>query len=667
VNDAASSPGTSTPEGREADPPVPAGEAPRGEAATTGRARAIRRRATAIDHDMKEMQVSDQAQALERSALESKDRGELMTIATAMGGKPGSRAKKADIIDMIFDLAGVTPGDERSSSEASSAEASSDDAAQDDESDAAPADAPAAEQGSADEDVDDVDSDDAGADEQDSAEADDRPPRPRGRNQPRGGQGAQKQRDQSQDGSRQRGQRQDGQRQDGQKQDGQRQDGQKQDGQKQDGGPSDANQDDPNHKVSEQGGGEQGQDGGEPEPGNRRRRRRGRDRGGNQDEQAPQEPVEVDGLLDLRDEGYGFLRVSGYLPSKDDVYVSVKQSRQFSLRKGDRITGASRPASRNEKNPALLRIDTVNGLDPDAARQRPKFDTLTPLSPDEVLRLESPDEPYNMTRRIVDLVSPIGKGQRGMIVSPPKAGKTTIMKEIARSIEANHPDVHLIVLLVDERPEEVTDMARSVAKSEVAASTFDRPPEEHVQVAELTIERAKRLVESGSDVVIILDGITRLARAYNQVAPQSGRIMSGGVDAAALYPPKKIFGAARNLEEGGSLTILATALVETGSRMDEVIFEEFKGTGNMELKLDRRLAERRIFPAIDVDSSSTRHEELLFEKKQLDQVWTLRRVLSGMAAESGNPGAGLELLVDRMKSFRDNDAFLSEIAKDMRK
>jgi transcription termination factor Rho len=651
VNDAASSSGTSIPEGREADPPVPAGEAPRGEAAITGRARANRRRATAIDHDMKEMQVSDQAQALERSALESKDRSELMTIATAMGGKPGSRAKKADIIDMIFDLAGVSPGDETSNTGASNTEAPSTDSGSDADSDAVPEDAPADEQDSdADEqdaEADDTDSDEAAADEQGSAEADDRPQRQRGRNQARGGQG--------------------GQKQDGQRQRGQKQDGQKQDGQKQDGGQRDANQDDPNQKSGDQGGGEQGQDGGEPEPGNRRRRRRGRDRGGNQDEQAPQEPVEVDGLLDLRDEGYGFLRVSGYLPSKDDVYVSVKQSRQFSLRKGDRITGASRPASRNEKNPALLRIDTVNGLDPDAARQRPKFDTLTPLFPDEVLRLESSDEPYNMTRRIVDLVSPIGKGQRGMIVSPPKAGKTTIMKEIARSIEANHPDVHLIVLLVDERPEEVTDMARSVARSEVAASTFDRPPEEHVQVAELTIERAKRLVESGRDVVIILDGITRLARAYNQVAPQSGRIMSGGVDAAALYPPKKIFGAARNLEEGGSLTILATALVETGSRMDEVIFEEFKGTGNMELKLDRRLAERRIFPAIDVDASSTRHEELLFEKKQLDQVWTLRRVLSGMAAESGNSGAGLELLVDRMKSFRDNDAFLAEIAKDMRR
>jgi transcription termination factor Rho len=623
----------------------------------------------------KETHVSDQTQALERSALESKDRSELMTIATAMGGKPGSRTKKADLVDMIFELAGITPADETAVA---------------DTGDAAPAPVePSTEEPPAEETRTDAGAgaDEAGRDEADPESTTDQAA-PRGGRGTRGGatppapQGPNRQARGRQDDEKQGG-RQGAGRQGGGDGQGARDGGRN----GSDRGRADADQDDPNRadpnhadpnradpnradpnradpNRAEGGGGD------DPEPGNRRRRRRGRDRGGNvQDDQnqGPLEPVEVDGLLDLRDEGYGFLRVAGYLPSKDDVYVSVKQTRQFSLRKGDRITGASRPASRNEKNPALLRIDTVNGLDPDAARHRPKFDSLTPLFPDEPLRLESADEPYNMTRRIVDLVSPIGKGQRGMIVSPPKAGKTTIMKEIARSIEANHPDVHLIVLLVDERPEEVTDMRRSVDKSEVAASTFDRPPEEHVQVAELTIERAKRLVEAGRDVVIILDGITRLARAYNQVAPQSGRIMSGGVDAAALYPPKRIFGAARNLEEGGSLTILATALVETGSRMDEVIFEEFKGTGNMELKLDRRLAERRIFPAIDVDASSTRHEELLYEKKQLDQVWKLRRVLSGMAAESGNSGAGLELLVDRMKSFRDNAAFLTEISKDTRK
>ena len=343
------------------------------------------------------------------------------------------------------------------------------------------------------------------------------------------------------------------------------------------------------------------------------------------------------------------------------MYVSVKQVRQFGLRKGDHVKGASRPATRNENNPALLRIDEVGGQDPEAAKARPRFEDLTPLFPDERLRLEVDDDPGNMTARIVDLLCPIGKGQRGLIVSPPKAGKTTVMKQIARSIETNNPDVHLMVLLVDERPEEVTDMRRWV-KGEVVWSTFDRPSDEHTQVAELSIERAKRLVEGGGDVVIILDGITRLARAYNLAAPATGRIMSGGVDSGALYPPKRFFGAARNIEEGGSLTILATALVETGSKMDEVIFEEFKGTGNMELRLDRRLSERRIYPAIDVGASSTRHEELLFERKQLQQVWKLRRVLSGLG-EGGGGAAGLELLTDRMKTFPSNDDFLAEVAK----
>ncbi len=357
------------------------------------------------------------------------------------------------------------------------------------------------------------------------------------------------------------------------------------------------------------------------------------------------------------------MRTNGFKPSVTDAYISVKQVRQFGLRKGDHITGGSRPANRSEKNPALLRIDAINGLDPEMAKDRPRFEDLTPLFPDEKLGMEIEGDSTNMTARIIDLLSPIGKGQRGLIVSPPKAGKTTIMKHIARSIETNNPEVKLIVLLVDERPEEVTDMKRWLQHSEVVASTFDRPSEEHTQIAELTIERAKRMVESGQDVVIILDGITRLARAYNLAAPSTGRIMSGGVDSGALYPPKRFFGAARNVEEGGSLTILATALVETGSKMDEVIFEEFKGTGNMELRLDRRIAERRIYPAIDVDASSTRHEELLFERKQLNQVWKLRRVLSGLAADSGGAAAGLELLTDRLKTFNNNDEFLAEVAK----
>ena len=398
------------------------------------------------------------------------------------------------------------------------------------------------------------------------------------------------------------------------------------------------------------------------------RRRRGRDRGersdtpaGGNEAQWQGELVMVRGLLDLKEDGYGFLRTTSYLASSKDVYVSVSQVRRFGLRKGDAIEGACRPAASNEKYPALIRIDTIDAIPADEVRNRPRFEDLTPLFPDEPLRLELANDHSDMTARIVDLISPIGKGQRGMIVSPPKAGKTTIMKQIARSIEANNPDVHLIVLLVDERPEEVTDMRRSV-RGEVVASTFDRPSDEHTQVAELTIERAKRLVELGKDVVIILDGITRLARAYNLSMPATGRIMSGGVDSGALYPPKKFFGAARNVEEGGSLTILATALVETGSKMDEVIFEEFKGTGNMELRLDRRLAERRLYPAIDVNASSTRHEELLFERSQLQQVWKLRRVLNAIGGES-NSAAGLELLLDKLKTTRSNDEFLAEIAK----
>jgi transcription termination factor Rho len=415
----------------------------------------------------------------------------------------------------------------------------------------------------------------------------------------------------------------------------------------------------------------------------RRRRRRGRDRergpgegagaaaggggGGGQGrqdrgdraEEYSGELIDVEGLLDLRDEGYGFLRTSGYLAGRNDAYVSASQVRRFGLRKGDYVKGATRPPASSEKYPALVRVDLINGVTPDDARGRVRFEDLTPLFPDSRLRLELDDEPGEITGRIIDLISPIGKGQRGMIVSPPKAGKTTIIKQIVHSIERNNPECHVIVLLVDERPEEVTDMRRHVLRAEVVASTFDRPSDEHCHVAELTIERAKRLVEGGTDVVIILDGITRLARAYNLAAPASGRIMSGGIDAGALYPPKKFFGAARNVEEGGSLTILATALVETNSKMDEAIFEEFKATGNMELRLDRRTADRRIFPAIDVEPSSTRHEELLFDRRDLQQVWKLRRVLNALEGSS----QGLELLIDKLRSTKTNAEFLNEIAK----
>ena len=367
----------------------------------------------------------------------------------------------------------------------------------------------------------------------------------------------------------------------------------------------------------------------------------------------------MSGYLDLRDEGYGFLRVNGYLPSRDDVYVSVKQTRQYGLRNGDHVTGPAGPPAATRRTPRSCASTPSTRTIP-SSRQRPRFEDLTPLFPDEKLKLESPptDEHDGADHR-PDRSHREGSARADRLAA--QGGQDLIMKTIATAIERNNPEVKLIVLLIDERPEEVTDMRRTV-KGEVIASTFDRPSDEHTHVAELAIERAKRMVEAGQDVVVILDGITRLSRAYNLAAPATGRIMSGGIDAGALYPPKKFFGAARNIEEGGSLTILATALVETNSRMDDAIFEEFKGTGNMELRLDRKLAERRIFPAIDVDASSTRHEELLFDRRQLQQVWKLRRVLSGLAAE-GNAAPGLELLIDRLKTFRTNDEFLAEIAK----
>ncbi|HEU5001606.1 MAG TPA: transcription termination factor Rho [Actinomycetota bacterium] len=363
------------------------------------------------------------------------------------------------------------------------------------------------------------------------------------------------------------------------------------------------------------------------------------------------------GILDVLPEGYGFLRTSGYLPGPEDVYVSLSQVRRSQLRRGDHIVGAVRRPKEGEKYQALVRIDKVDGMAPEEVIGRKWFEKLTPLYPETRLHMELAENPAQIAQRIIDLVAPIGKGQRGMIVSPPKAGKTTIMKQIANSVTSNNPECHLIVLLVDERPEEVTDMQRSV-NGEIVYSTFDRPSEDHIQVTELTLDRAKRLVELGNDVVILLDGITRLSRAYNLATPASGRILSGGVDSTALYPPKRFFGAARNIEEGGSLTIIATALVDTGSRMDEVIFEEFKGTGNWELRLDRRAAEKRIFPAIDIQGSGTRKEELLLSSDELALVWKLRRVLHALEGV-----AALELLVDKMRQTKGNMQFLREISK----
>ncbi len=367
--------------------------------------------------------------------------------------------------------------------------------------------------------------------------------------------------------------------------------------------------------------------------------------------------VPVGGLLDIL-ESYAFIRTGGYLASPNDVYVSLQQVRKYGLRKGDVVTGVvrqPREGERKEKFNALVRVETVNGSEPEDAKSRVEFSKLVPLYPQDRLRLET--EPNILTTRVIDLIAPIGKGQRGLIVSPPKAGKTMVLQSIANAITTNNPEVHLMVVLVDERPEEVTDMQRSI-KGEVIASTFDRPADDHTAVAELAIERAKRLVELGHDVVVLLDSITRLGRAYNIAAPASGRILSGGVDSAALYPPKKFFGAARNVENGGSLTILATALIDTGSKMDEVIFEEFKGTGNMELILNRKFADKRIFPAVDVVASGTRKEEILMGSEELNIVWRLRRVLHAL-----EPQQALELLLEKMKGTKSNVEFLMQIQK----
>jgi transcription termination factor Rho len=563
--------------------------------------------------------------ALEKSALEAKDREQLTAIASALGVKSASRAKKSELIDMILEQTKPATPTPVATKPASRVAASK----------AAPAAAKAA----------------LGADgepladwEIELAEHEGTPVAPDARRASERPAGS----DRNSDRGQNRNQNND---------------------RNSDRGPNRG----PDRQNSFQ---RDAAEGGPNRNRNRNRRRRGkgpRDEGpqGNDryesfeqevsNEPISTEPVLVSGYLDLRDEGYGFLRVNGYLASAGDAYVAVRLTRQYGLRKGDHVTGMCKPAGRNEKNPAMLDVATINGVAADQVKARPRFEDLTALFPDSKLGLENSADPNNMTARIIDLISPIGKGQRGMIVSPPKAGKTTVMKTIATSIERNHPEVKLIVLLIDERPEEVTDMRRTV-KGEVIASTFDRPSEEHTQVAEMVLEKAKRMVEMGEDIVIILDGITRLSRAYNLSAPATGKIMSGGIDAGALYPPKKFFGSARNVEEGGSLTILATALVETNSRMDDAIFEEFKGTGNMELRLDRKISERRIYPAIDVDASSTRHEELLFDRKQLQMVWKLRRVLSGLA-EGGNAAPGLELLIDRLKTFKNNDEFLSEIAK----
>ena len=380
-----------------------------------------------------------------------------------------------------------------------------------------------------------------------------------------------------------------------------------------------------------------------------------RDKGERQDGRQ-QEGQGQSGILDVLPDGFGFLRTNGYSQGKGDVYVSTSQVKRFNLRRGDHVVGQIRPARDGEKYSALVRIESVNGQEPQKGRYRTNFDDLTPLYPMERLRLEW--KPNDLAPRVVDLVAPIGKGQRGLIVSPPKAGKTTILKQVAQSIAANYPEAKLFVLLADERPEEVTDWERSVEEATVVSSTFDQPADNHIAVAELVLERVKRLVEEGEDVVVLLDSITRLARAYNLAAPASGRILSGGVDSAALYPPKKFFGAARNIENGGSLTIIASALVETGSRMDEVIYEEFKGTGNMEIHLERKLANKRIYPAINIEDSGTRKEELLMEPAEAQRVWQVRSILGALDSNQK-----LELLIQKLKETRTNAEFLRELQR----
>jgi transcription termination factor Rho len=499
---------------------------------------------------------------------------------------------------------------------------------------------------------------DPGAERQERPERQDRDRQDRQGNQDRqdrqGNQQGQRDRQQGQR-DRQQNERQQGDRQQGERQQGDRQQGERQQGDRQQGNGQGPGQ-----------GTEYGDEfGGSRRRGRYRERRPRNGRPGGQGGYNDAEPVireddilvPIAGILDILD-SYAFVRTSGYLTGPNDVYVSLAQVRRYGLRRGDAVTGAVRQPQEGEKRDkynALVRLDTINGLDPEEAAKRPEFTKLTPLYPNERLRLET--EPNVLTTRVIDLVMPIGKGQRALIVSPPKAGKTTVLQAIANAITTNNPECHLMVVLVDERPEEVTDMQRSV-KGEVIASTFDRPPSDHTSVAELSIERAKRLVEMGHDVVVLLDSITRLGRAYNLAAPTSGRILSGGVDSTALYPPKRFLGAARNIEHGGSLTILATALVETGSTMDTVIFEEFKGTGNAELKLDRRIADKRIFPAVDVDASGTRKEELLLGHEELGITYKLRRVLHALDQQQG-----IELLLDRLKQTRTNYEFLMQIAK----
>ncbi len=618
---------------------------------------------------------------MDRSLLEKKALAELREIASTLELKGFTRLRKADLVDLIIGTDGATNGNGHAANGVDTADTDTDGAEASSNGTGPSAPDPA---GDGDDESTDATatsapgSSDAGeaSDATTSASADEPAPhraidhreaaasRARSRSRRRSGS--------SDDAGRDRDERDDR---------GTTSDTNDRSDDRSDGRSDDNDDHDKDETISKGGNNNQGGNGGGGGSRRRKNRRRGKNRNkgsdqdqGNQNNQGNQgnqskggggngnddlSNAEVrEGVLDLLPEGYGFLRVTGYLTGDRDVYVSQSYVRRFNLRRGDRVKGPIRANNRgNDKFPALARVDEIEGLSVEEHKDvtRAQFKDLTPLFPNERLRLET-EEKAPISMRIMDMMSPIGKGQRGLIVSPPKAGKTTILKQLAQAIETNNPEVHVMVVLVDERPEEVTDFQRS-CRGEVISSTFDRPADDHTQVAELTIERAQRLVERGQDVVILLDSITRLGRAYNLAAPASGRILSGGIDSAALYPPKRFFGAARNIEDGGSLTILASALIETGSKMDEVIFEEFKGTGNMELRLDRRMEQKRIFPAIDVQQSGTRREELLLGKGELEVIWKLRRVLAQM-----DTGAALELLIDKLKATRSNKQFLQAIA-----
>jgi transcription termination factor Rho len=584
----------------------------------------------------------------DRATLEGKLIPELQKIATSLGIEGTQRLRKAGLIDAIVERSGgagngdgrATVTSEPAATQAPRVDAPDDDDADDaDDADEPPgngADRPAANREEGDRGNDRLQ--ERGGDRSPDR-GNDRPQGgDRGRDQHRGGQGG--------DRDRARGEQHRGDRDQSR-------------GDQSRGDQSRGEQGRVDQGRTEQSRADRDRDGRRQRPSREERRRQREERRVREEQEREEEMLTAPtatGLLDILPEGYGFLRTSGYLPGPEDIYVSLSQVRRYMLRKGDLVTGKVRRPKDNEKYAALLAIDAINELDPEAAKNRPNFDKLTPLFPEERFRLEH--EGSAVAERIIDMVAPIGKGQRGMVVSPPKAGKTTILKQIANGIITSSPDTHVIVLLVDERPEEVTDWQRTVRAAEVVYSTFDKPADQHIQVTELVLERSRRLAEMGRDVAVLLDSVTRLARAYNLAAPASGKILSGGVDSTALYPPKRFFGAARNIEEGGSLTIIASALVETGSRMDEVIFEEFKGTGNMELRLDRSLAEKRLFPAINVDASGTRKEELLMPTEELALVVKLRRVLHAL-----EPGAALELLTDKIRATKSNEQFLKEIAK----